>query len=115
MDLEDLIGPLPAPLGRWMLRRLVAAGVRYGREFSVLLIRGADSGDIGAVLRGADIFARWDGGDDLLGVQNNALSLLEYFLCNRHRSLLGVNPSSDIENEDDLSLIREVESYISEY
>ncbi|HXB09024.1 MAG TPA: AraC family transcriptional regulator [Puia sp.] len=51
----------------------------------------------------------------LLNVQNNALSLMEFFLCNRHRSLLGVNPSSDIDNEDDLSLIREVESYISEY
>ena len=50
MDLEDLIGPLPAPLGRWMLRRLVAAGVRYGREFAVLLVRGAD------------IFASWDDG-----------------------------------------------------
>lgn len=52
---------------------------------------------------------------DLLSIQNNLLSLLEYFLCNRHRSLLGVNPSSDIDNEDDLTLIREVESYISEY
>ncbi len=31
---------------------------------------------------------------DLLRIQNNALSLLEFFLCNRHRSLLGVNPSS---------------------
>ena len=51
----------------------------------------------------------------LLSVQNNALSLLEYFLGNRHRGLLGANPASDIENEDDLSLIREVESYISEY
>jgi len=50
-----------------------------------------------------------------LGVQNNLLSLLEYFLCNRHRSVLGVNPISDIDNEDDLTLIREVESYISEY
>ena len=29
--------------------------------------------------------------------------------------MLGANPASDIENEDDLSLIREVESYISEY
>ncbi len=57
------------------------------------------------------------GGDqgELLGVQNDALGLLEYFLCNRHRSLLGMSPVSDIENEDDLSLIREVESYISEY
>jgi AraC-like DNA-binding protein len=51
----------------------------------------------------------------LLSLQNNALALLEYFLCNRHRSLLGVNPIADIENEDDLSLIREVESYISEF
>jgi len=51
----------------------------------------------------------------LLNLQNGALALLEYFLCNRHRSLLGVSPTSDIENEDDLSLIREVESYISEY
>ena len=51
----------------------------------------------------------------LLGMQNIVLTLLEYFLCNRHRSLLGVNPISDIDNEDDLSLIREVESYISEY
>jgi AraC-like DNA-binding protein len=48
-------------------------------------------------------------------MQNDALGLLEHFLCNRHRSLLGMNPVSDIENEDDLSLIREVESYISEY
>lgn len=52
---------------------------------------------------------------DLLGIQNNVLALLEYFMGNRHRSLLGVNPASDIDNEDDLSLIREVESYISEY
>ncbi|HTI90007.1 MAG TPA: AraC family transcriptional regulator [Puia sp.] len=56
-----------------------------------------------------------DNQQDLLSIQNDLLSLLEYFLCNRHRSLLGVNPSSDIENEDDLTLIREVESYISEY
>jgi len=56
-----------------------------------------------------------DGREDLLRFQNNALGLLEYFLCNRHRSLLGVSTASDIENEDDLSLIREVESYISEY
>jgi AraC-like DNA-binding protein len=50
-----------------------------------------------------------------LEIQNYALSLLEYFLCNRHRSILGANVSSGIDNEDDLSLIREVESYISEY
>lgn len=52
---------------------------------------------------------------NLLEVQNNVLSLVEYFLCNRHRSLLGAGTSSGIDNEDDLSLIREVESYISEY
>ncbi len=52
---------------------------------------------------------------NLLSVQNNALALLEYFLGNRHRSLLGVNPVPDIDNEEDLTLIREVESYISEY
>jgi AraC-like DNA-binding protein len=63
---------------------------------SALAVQGADRGD-------------------LLRMQNDALGLLEYFLCNRHRSLLGMNPVSDIENEDDLSLIREVESYISEY
>jgi hypothetical protein len=63
VDLEDLIGPLPAPLGRWMLRRLVASGVRYGHEFAVLLVRGADPAELGAVLRGADIFADTDGGD----------------------------------------------------
>jgi AraC-like DNA-binding protein len=51
----------------------------------------------------------------LLEVQNHALSLLEYFLCNRHRSVLGANAAAGIDNEDDLSLIREVESYISEY
>jgi AraC-like DNA-binding protein len=54
-------------------------------------------------------------GEDRLRIQNNVLSLLEYFLCNRHRSLLGVSAASDIDNEDDLSLIREVESYIAEY
>ncbi len=52
---------------------------------------------------------------ELLQMQNDTLGLLEYFLSNRHRSLLGMYPVSDIENEDDLSLIREVESYISEY
>ena len=65
MDLEDLIGPLPAPLGRWMLRRLVAGGVRYGHEFAILLVRGADPNELAAVLRGADIFSSWDGGDYL--------------------------------------------------
>jgi hypothetical protein len=63
VDLDDLIGPLPAPLGRWMLRRLVASGVRYGHEFAILLVRGADPEALAPVLRGADIFANWDGGD----------------------------------------------------
>ena len=54
-------------------------------------------------------------GGNALEIQNHALSLLEYFLCNRHRSILGANAATGIENEDDLSLIREVESYISEY
>ncbi len=51
----------------------------------------------------------------LLTIQNHGLALLEYFLSNRHRSLLGANPAADIDNEDDLTLIREVESYISQY
>jgi hypothetical protein len=63
VDLDDLIGPLPAQLGRWMLRRLVAAGVRYGHEFAVLLVRGAEPGALAAVLRGADFFAETDGGE----------------------------------------------------
>ena len=63
VDLDDLIGPLPAPLGRWMLRRLVASGIRYGHEFAILLVRGAEPAALAAVLRGADIFSTWDGGD----------------------------------------------------
>ncbi|MBN8852435.1 MAG: hypothetical protein BGO55_01650 [Sphingobacteriales bacterium 50-39] len=51
----------------------------------------------------------------LLEIQNHALCLLEHFFCSRHRNLAGVNASTGIDNEDDLSLIREVESYISEY
>ena len=62
MNLDDLIGPIPAPLGRWMLRRLVAGGVRYGREFSVLLIEGAEPEHLARLLRGADVFSHWDGG-----------------------------------------------------
>jgi len=52
---------------------------------------------------------------NLLEIQNHALSLLEFFLCSRHRSLSAANASTGIDNEDDLSLIKEVESYISEY
>lgn len=51
----------------------------------------------------------------LLTIQNHALNLLEHFLCSRHRNLAGVHASTGIDNEDDLSLIKEVESYISEY
>lgn len=67
MDLDDLIGPLPAPLGRWMLRRMVASGVRYGHEFVVLLVRGAAPDALAGVLRGADVYSYWDG-DDLLAL-----------------------------------------------
>ena len=66
MDLDDLIGPLPAPLGRWMMRRLVAAGVRYGHEFAVLLVQGTDWDNLAAVLRGADVFSHWDDGNMLV-------------------------------------------------
>jgi GGDEF domain-containing protein len=37
--------------------------VRYGHEFAILLVRGAEPGALAAVLRGADIFSAWDGGD----------------------------------------------------
>lgn len=63
-------------------------------------------------------FSRLEGSEDagsLLEIQNHGLCLLEHFLCSRHRNLAGVNASTGIDNEDDLSLIREVESYISEY
>jgi hypothetical protein len=63
MDLDDLIGPLPPPLGRWLLRRLVAGGVRYGHEFAVMFVRGAEPDRLAAVLRGADVFSEWDTGD----------------------------------------------------
>jgi hypothetical protein len=66
VDLDDLIGPLPAPLGRWMLRRMVASGVRYGHDFVVLVVRGADPEALAGVLRGADILALWD--EDLLAL-----------------------------------------------
>lgn len=52
---------------------------------------------------------------NLLEIQNHALALLEFFLCSRHRNLSAANTSTGIDNEDDLSLIKEVESYISEY
>jgi hypothetical protein len=55
------------------------------------------------------------GRDNLLEIQNHALSLLEFFLCSRHRNLSAIHAAGGIDNEDDLSLIKEVESYISEY
>jgi hypothetical protein len=65
MELDDLIGPLPAPLGRWLLRRMVAGAVRYGHEFAILRVRGAEPAALALVLRGADVFAQWDHGDHL--------------------------------------------------
>src|SRR4029079_9944165 len=46
-----------------MLRRLVAGGVRYGHEFAILLVRGADPADLAPVLRGAGVLPNWDNGD----------------------------------------------------
>ena len=65
MELDDLIGPLPAPLGRWLLRRMVAGAVRYGHEFAILRVRGAQPADLALVLRGADVFSQWELGDHL--------------------------------------------------
>jgi AraC-like DNA-binding protein len=59
--------------------------------------------------------SNWQKSGNLLEIQNHSLSLLEYFLCNRHKNMLGPNALGSIDNEDDLSLIREVELYISEY
>jgi AraC-like DNA-binding protein len=52
---------------------------------------------------------------NLLEAQNRALALLEFFLCNRHKSLLGPKSIGSVDNEEDLHLIREVESYIAEF
>jgi hypothetical protein len=65
MELDDLIGPLPAPLGRWLLRRMVAGAVRYGHTFAILRVRGAEPADLALALRGADVFSHWDDGDHL--------------------------------------------------
>jgi hypothetical protein len=51
-----------------MLRRMVASGVRYGHEFVVLLVRGAEPDALAGVLRGADIYAFWDEDGDLLAL-----------------------------------------------
>jgi AraC-like DNA-binding protein len=74
-------------------------------------IMGSDTGSV----TGSNLTSNRLNSSNLLEVQNHAMSLLEYFLCNRHKNLLGPNALTSIDNEDDLSLIREVESYISEY
>jgi hypothetical protein len=63
MDPIPLIGPVDARLGRWMLDRQVAAAVRYGHPFVVVLVRtpepGATAERLAAVLRGADVIVDW--------------------------------------------------------
>ena len=55
-----------------------------------------------------------DRGNNKLEIQNNALSLLEFLLCNRHKSLVVPGAAGAVDNQEDLHLIREVESYIAE-
>jgi hypothetical protein len=63
MDDHAVIGPIDPRLGRWMLDRLVATGVRYGHPFAVVLARtpvpDATAERFAAVLRGADAVVRW--------------------------------------------------------
>jgi hypothetical protein len=63
MDDGTLIGPLEPRLGRWLLDRLVATGVRYGHPFAVVLARtpvpDGTAARLAAVLRGADVIVRW--------------------------------------------------------
>src|SRR5690348_6295999 len=63
MDDHDLIGPIEPRLGRWMLERLVATGVRYGHPFALVVARTpvpeATADRFAAVLRGADAIVRW--------------------------------------------------------
>lgn len=65
---------LPGPdVGRLMLDRLVAEGVRYGRDFAVVRIivpLGTAEGlapVLAAVLRDADVIVRWEA-DELLAL-----------------------------------------------
>ena len=89
MELDDLIGPLPAPLGRWMLRRMVAAGVRYGHEFVVLIVRGADPDTLAGVLRGADVVAHWD--EDLLALLPDTDRAGGFRVADRVREVTGAS------------------------
>lgn len=65
---------LPGPdVGRLLLDRLVAEGVRYGRDFALVRIS-APMGTVdelaprlGAVLRDADVLVRWEA-DELLAL-----------------------------------------------
>lgn len=70
MDDHVLTGPIEPRLGRWMLERLVATGVRYGHPFAVVLARtpvpDATSERFAAVLRGADAVVRWSAYELLL-------------------------------------------------
>jgi hypothetical protein len=63
MGEHDLTGPIEPRLGRWMLERLVATGVRYGHPFAVVVARTpvpeATADRFAAVLRGADAIVRW--------------------------------------------------------
>jgi AraC-like DNA-binding protein len=109
-QLEEGANIITCRLGRRQLSQLSSALNMAGEKAP------AASGDRALAASGdKTIAASGDKAIAVLNLQNSSLALLEYFLCNRHRSLLGVSPTADIENEDDLSLIREVESYISEY
>jgi hypothetical protein len=67
MDDTDLTGPLDKRLGRWLLDRLVATGVRYGHPFAVVLARTRHAEDtaerLAGVLRGADVLVDWAPGE----------------------------------------------------
>ena len=65
MDVQ-LSQQLPGPdVGRWLLDRLVAEGVRYGRDFAVARVElpaGAPAlvaPDLAAALRDADVLVAW--------------------------------------------------------
>jgi AraC-like DNA-binding protein len=112
--LEDASNIITCRLGRRQLSLLSAtlgAAIEKGAGLSGAL---ATSQGIEAGLSGISTTSQ-EKNSRLLGIQNTGLALVEYFLGNRHRSLLGMGPAAGIDNEDDLSLIREVESYISEY
>jgi hypothetical protein len=72
VEMDDLarIGPIEPRLGRWLLDRLVATGVRYGHPFAIVLARTpvpeATTDRFGAVLRGADVIVRWSSHELLL-------------------------------------------------